>query len=174
MVTSALAIKENFTIKSQNRVLSYGSDILGNNCYYGCNFRLGIVLLNTWVFWVLSGLDATILKTCLLEASNFYLTFYKTRQLATWLKVSPKCQTGFQAYSSKRKRFILSIETPIIPPPATTNWVCYNKMADQEIEILIIQGSDLGLGTQEYFQFSVSFLSWGSPMPHFDRKLSQS
>ena len=31
MVTSALAIKENFTIKSQNRVLSYGSDILGNN-----------------------------------------------------------------------------------------------------------------------------------------------
>ena len=31
MVTSALAIKENFTIRSQNRVLSYGSDILGNN-----------------------------------------------------------------------------------------------------------------------------------------------
>ena len=31
MVTSALAIKENFTTKSQNRVLSYGSDILGNN-----------------------------------------------------------------------------------------------------------------------------------------------
>ena len=31
MVTSALAIKENFTIISQNRVLSYGSDILGNN-----------------------------------------------------------------------------------------------------------------------------------------------
>ena len=32
-------------------------------CYYGCNFRLDIVLLNTWVFWVVSGLDATILKT---------------------------------------------------------------------------------------------------------------
>ena len=31
MVTSALASMENFTIKSQNRVLSYGSDILGNN-----------------------------------------------------------------------------------------------------------------------------------------------
>ena len=31
MVTSALAIKKNFKIKSQNRVLSYGSDILGNN-----------------------------------------------------------------------------------------------------------------------------------------------
>ena len=34
------------------------------------------------------------------------LTFYKTRQLATWLQVSPKCQvqTGFQAYSSKKKK----------------------------------------------------------------------
>ena len=31
MVTSPLAIKENFTIKSQNRVLSYGSETLGNN-----------------------------------------------------------------------------------------------------------------------------------------------
>ena len=67
-------------------------------------------------------------KQCLLEAGNLYLTFYKTRQLATWLKVSPKCQvqTGFQAYSYKRKRFILSIKIPVIPPPATTNWVCYN------------------------------------------------
>ena len=45
---------------------------------------------------------------------------------------------------------------PVIPPPVTTNWVCYNKMADQGIKILIIQSSDLGLGTQEYFQFSVS------------------
>ena len=97
-------------------------------------------------------------KQCLLEANNFYLTFYKTRPLATWLQVYLKCQvqTGFQAYSSKRKRFILSIETPVIPPSATTNWVCYNKMADPGIEILIIQGSDLGLGTQEYFQLSVS------------------
>ena len=97
-------------------------------------------------------------KQCLLEASNCNLTFYKTRQLATWLQVSPKCQvqTGFQAYSSKKKiKFILSIKIPVIPPPATSNWVCYNKMADQGIEILIIQGSDLGLGTQEYFQFSV-------------------
>ena len=41
----------------------------------------------------------------LLEASNLYLTFYKARQLATWLEVSPKCQvqTGFQAYSYKKK-----------------------------------------------------------------------
>ena len=30
MVPSALAIKKNFTIKSQNRILSYGSDILKN------------------------------------------------------------------------------------------------------------------------------------------------
>ena len=97
-------------------------------------------------------------KQYLLEASNFYLTFYKTRQLATWLQVSLKCQvqTGFQAYSSKRKRFNLSIKTTFIPLPATTNWVYYNKMADQEIKILIIQGSNLGLRTQEYFQFSVS------------------
>ena len=169
-------------------------------------------------------------KQCLLEANNYNLTFYKTRQLATWLQVSPKCQiqTGFQAYSKKKERFILSIKIPVIPPPATSNWVCYNKMADQVkvkllsrvwffatprtdcslpgssihgifqarilewvaisfsrgssqprdwtqishivgrrftvwaarevqedqgIEILIIQGSDLGLGTQEYFQF---------------------
>ena len=29
---------------------------------YGCTFRLDLLLLNTWVFWVMSGLDATILK----------------------------------------------------------------------------------------------------------------
>ena len=52
-------------------------------------------------------------------------------------------------------RFILSIKIPVIPPPATSNWVCYNKMADKEIEILITQGLDLGLETQKYFQFSV-------------------
>ena len=58
-------------------------------------------------------------KQGLLEASNFYLTFYKTKQLATWLKVSLNCQVqiGFQAYSSKKKKFILSIKTPVIPPP---------------------------------------------------------
>ena len=49
-------------------------------------------------------------------------------------------------------RFILSIKITVILPPATTNWVCYNKMDwSQGIEILIIQGSDLGLGTQQYF-----------------------
>ena len=47
-------------------------------------------------------------------------------------------------------------------------------MADQGIEILILQDLDLGLESQEYFQFSVSSPSWGSPMPHLDRKLSQS
>ena len=44
----------------------------------------------------------------------------------------------------------------------------------KEIKILIIQDSDLKFGTQKYFQFSVYTPSWGSPMPHFDRKLSQS
>ena len=52
-------------------------------------------------------------------------------------------------------RFILSIKIPVITPPTTSNWVCYTKMADQGIEILIIQDSDLELGTQEYFQLSV-------------------
>ena len=51
----------------------------------------------------------------------------------------------------KKMRFILSIKIPVIIPPITSNWVCYTKMADQGIEILIIQDSDLGLGTQEYF-----------------------
>ena len=45
-------------------------------------------------------------------------------------------------------------------------------MAGQGIEILIIQDSDLGLGTQEYFQSSVYSPSWDSPMAYFDRKLS--
>ena len=52
-------------------------------------------------------------------------------------------------------RFILSIKIPVFPSGATSNWVCYNKMADQGIEILITQDSDLELGTQKYFQFSV-------------------
>ena len=52
-------------------------------------------------------------------------------------------------------RSILSIKIQIITPPTTSNWVCYTKMADQGTEILIIQDSDLGLGTQEYFQISV-------------------
>ena len=55
----------------------------------------------------------------------------------------------------KKMRFILSIKIPVITPPATSNWVCYTKMADQGIEILIIQDSDLELGAQEYFQFTV-------------------
>ena len=52
-------------------------------------------------------------------------------------------------------RFILSIKMPVVTHPTTSNWVCYTKMADQEIEILIIQDLDLGLGTQKYFQFRV-------------------
>ena len=63
MVTSALAIKENFTIKSQNRVAMVQTSWEITMWHYGCNFRLDVVLLNTWVFWVVAGLDATILKT---------------------------------------------------------------------------------------------------------------
>ena len=63
MVTSALAIKENFTIKSQNRVAMVQTSWEITRCYYVCNFQSDIVLLNTWVFWVMSGLAATILKT---------------------------------------------------------------------------------------------------------------
>ena len=63
MVTSALAIKENFTIKCQNRVTMIQTSWEITRWYYGCNFRVDIVLLNTWVSWVLSGLDATIFKT---------------------------------------------------------------------------------------------------------------
>ena len=38
----------------------------------------------------------------------------------------------------------LSTEVPVVTPPTpTSNWVCCTKMADQWIEILILQ--DLGL-----------------------------
>ena len=106
MMTFALAIKENFTIKSQNRVAMVQISWEITRWCYGCTFRLDLVLLNTWVFWVITGLDAPILKTMSAEASNCNLTFCKTRQLVAWLQVSPKwqVQTGFQAYSSKRKK----------------------------------------------------------------------
>ena len=61
-VKSALAIKEKFTIKSQNRVAMVQVSWEITRWYYGCSFRLDLVLLNTWVFWVVSGLDATIFK----------------------------------------------------------------------------------------------------------------
>ena len=48
MVTSALAIKENFTIKCQNRVAMVQTSWEITRWYYGCNFRLDLVLLNTW------------------------------------------------------------------------------------------------------------------------------
>ena len=51
------------------------------------------------------GCHQTFSKQCLLAASNCNLAFYKTRQLATWLQVSPKCQvqTEFPAYSYEKK-----------------------------------------------------------------------
>ena len=123
------------------------------------------------------GCHQTCSKQCLLEASNCKLTFYRARQLATWLQSLPQVPgpdwvSGL--FFWKEMRFILSIKIPVVTPPTTSNWVCYTKMADQQIEVLIIQDSDLGLGTQECFQFSVYSPSWGSPMPHLDRKLSQS
>ena len=64
MVPSALAIKKFLQLKVK---IEYSAMVQTsweiNRCYYGCNFRLDIVLLNTWVFCVVSGLDATILKT---------------------------------------------------------------------------------------------------------------
>ena len=184
--TSALAIKDNFTIKSQNRVAMVQSSWEITRWYYGCNFRLDVVFLNTfWVtFWFLSCVRLRCHhsqnKVCwkLVTATLLFI------KLGNWLPGyksprSSRSRLGFRPILLKKKkiereRFILSIKIPVIPPPASTNWVCYNNMADQGIEILIIQGSDLGLGTQDYFQFSVSSPSWGSPMPHFDRKLSQS
>ena len=47
MMTSALAIKENVTIKSQNRVAMVQTSWEITRCYYGCNFRSDFVLLNT-------------------------------------------------------------------------------------------------------------------------------
>ena len=127
-------------------------------CYYGCNFRLDIVLLNNLSFLSRVGLRChhsqnnvcwkLVTTTLLFIKLGNWLPGYKSPR-------SARSKLGFRPVL-KRKRFILSTKIPVIPPPATTNWVCYNKMADQGIEILIIQGSDLGLGTQEYFQFSVS------------------
>ena len=51
--------------------------------------------------------------------------------------------------------FILSMKIPVVTFPTTSIWVCYTKMADQGIEIVVIQDSDLGLGAQKYFHFSV-------------------
>ena len=62
-VKSALAIKEKFTIKSPNRAATVQTSWEITRWCYGCTFRLDLVLLNTWDFWGMSSLDATILKT---------------------------------------------------------------------------------------------------------------
>ena len=62
-VKSALAIKEKFTIKSPNRAATVQTSWEITRWCYGCTFRLDLVLLNAWDFWVVSSLDATILKT---------------------------------------------------------------------------------------------------------------
>ena len=70
-------------------------------------------------------------KQGLLEASNCNLTFYKTRQLATRLQVSSKCQvqTRFPVYSSKKKwdlfwllKFQLSLLQLLLTGSVTTKW----------------------------------------------------
>ena len=48
----------------------------------------------------------------------------------------------------KEMRFILSIKILVVAPLTTSNWVCYNKMVHQGIEVLIIQNSHPGLGTR--------------------------
>ena len=58
-VTSALAIKEDITIKSQNRVDTVQTYKEMTTWHYGYNFRLVLVLLRTWVFWTVSDLDVT-------------------------------------------------------------------------------------------------------------------
>ena len=59
MVISALAIKETITIKSQNRVAIDQTFKEITRWHYGYNFRLVLVLLRTWVFWIVSDLDVT-------------------------------------------------------------------------------------------------------------------
>ena len=68
---------------------------------YGCNFRLNLSFLSC----VRLRCHQTFSEQCLQEANNCNLTFYKTRQLATWLQVFPKrqVQTWFHAYSSEKK-----------------------------------------------------------------------
>ena len=141
MMTSALAIKDNFTIKSQNRVVMVQTSKEITRWYYGCNFRLDLVLLNTWVFWVVLGCHKTFSKQCLLTASNYNLTFYKTRQLAAAAaaKSLQLCPTTGYLTTSLREvpgpkwvsglcfceemRFILSIKIPVVIPPTTSNSV---------------------------------------------------
>ena len=50
-----------------------------------------------------------------------------------------------------------SILFAVFTLPTTSNWVWYNKIADEGIEILIIEDSHPKLGTYKYFQ-SVSIL----------------
>ena len=152
MVTSALAIKDTFTIKSQNRVAMVQTSWEITRWYYGCNFRLDLVLLNTWVFWVVLGLDATkhSQNNVCWQLATATLLFIK---LGNWLPGykspwSARSSLGFRPNLLKRNEIYFVYKIPVIPPPATSNWVCYTKMADQGIEILLIKDSDLELGTR--------------------------
>ena len=136
---------------------------------------MGVISDWIWVFWAVSDLDATrhsqnnvcrklITATLLFIKLGNWLPGYKCSQ-------SARSKPGFTLILLKRNE-IYSIKIWAVTPPITSSWVCYTKIGDQEIDILNIQNSDLGLGNQNYFQFSVCSPNWGSPMPHFDRKLS--
>ena len=108
-------------------------------------------------------------KQCLLEASNCNLTFYKTRQLATWLQVSPKCQvqTGFQAYSSKKKwdlfcllKFQLSLLQLLLIESVTTKWqakwkwscsVVSDSLRPHGLTVAYQAPPSMGFSRQEYW-----------------------
>ena len=79
MVTSALAIKEKFTIKSQNRVTMVQTSWEITRRCYGCTFRLDLVLPTLEFSESCQAWMPPFSKQCLLEASNHNLTFYKAR-----------------------------------------------------------------------------------------------
>ena len=142
LVTSPLSIKENIAIKIQNRVsmVQKSKEII--RWQHRCSFKLVLVMLKTWVFWVMSDLDAIrhsqrnvcwqlITTTLLFIKLGNQMPGYKSPQSAgpTWV-------SGL--FFWKEMRFVLPIKIPVVTPPTTSNQVCYIKMADQGIEILII------------------------------------
>ena len=87
---------------------------------------------------------------------------------------------GFRPILLKRNEiyFVTKFQLPLLQlllmGSVTPKWQTKGLRFCNHTSLVIIQDSDLELGTQKYFQFSVYTPSWGSPMLHFDRKLSQS
>ena len=89
--------------------------------------------------------------------STFYLYVNITFKVKTYLDEFPQntwSRLGFRLTLLKRNE-IYSIKIPVVTPPTTFNWVSYTNMADQGIEVLIKEDSDLGLATQKNLQFRV-------------------